>query len=115
LIWWFFFVAYLMVLFHIIADLFRDRTLNGWVRAIWVVALLIAPFGTLIYLIARGRGMGERAATAAQNTRAQTDQYIQSVAGQSNPADQISSAKSLLDNGTITQTEYEHLKSKALA
>jgi hypothetical protein len=78
--------------------------------------LIIFPFlAAVIYLIARGRGMAERQAGAARSAQAATDQYIQSVASKGNPADQIASAKSLLDSGTITQDEFDRLKQKALA
>jgi hypothetical protein len=116
LIWSFFFVAYLMIFFNIITDLFRDRELGGWAKAFWVIFLIFFPFlAALIYLIARGRGMGERQLEALKAQKAATDQYIQSVAGPQSPADQIASAKALLDSGAISQAEYEALKSKALA
>jgi UPF0716 family protein affecting phage T7 exclusion len=117
LVWTFVFVMYLMVLFQIIADLFRDRELSGWWKALWVIFLIIFPFlAALIYLIARGRGMAERHAGEMRQAQAATDQYIKSVASQgASPADQIASAKSLLDSGAITQQEYEQLKAKALA
>jgi hypothetical protein len=116
LLWSFFFVMYLMVLFHIISDLFRDESLNGWLKALWLIALLVVPFlSALIYLIARGRGMAERQTRQIESSRAATDQYIQTVAGRSNPAGEIETAKDLLDSGTITQAEFETLKQKALA
>jgi type VI protein secretion system component VasK len=116
LIWTFVFVCYLMVLFQIIGDLFRDRDLSGWWKAVWIIFLIIFPFlAALIYLIARGRGMAERQAGEVKRAQAETDQYIQSVAGRSNPADQIASAKSLLDSGAITQEEFDKLKAKALS
>ena len=116
LVWGFFFVMYLMVLFQIISDLFRDHAMSGWLKAVWIIALLIVPFLTaLIYLIARGQGMAERQSRQVEATRAATDQYIQSVAAQTNPAEQIASAKALLDSGTITQDEFAALKRKALA
>ena len=75
-------MCYLMVLFQIIGDLFRDKDLSGWWKALWVIFLIIFPFlATVIYLIARGRGMAERQAGAARSAQAATDQYIQSVAG----------------------------------
>jgi hypothetical protein len=116
LVWTFFFVCYLMVLFQIIIDLFRDRDLSGWWKALWIIFLIIFPFlAAIIYLIARGRGMGERQAGEMRRAQAASDQYIQSVAGRSNPAEQIASAKSLLDSGAITQEEFDKLKAKALA
>ena len=116
LIWTFFFVFYLMILFQIIGDLFRDRDLSGWWKALWIIALIIFPFlSALIYLIARGRGMAERQAGAVQSAQAQTDSYIRDVAGRGNPADQIATAKTLLDEGTISQAEFDRLKAAALA
>ncbi|WP_407320226.1 hypothetical protein UQW22_07145 [Isoptericola halotolerans] len=114
LLWIFLFMAYLIVLFQILSDLFRDRHLNGWWKALWVVLLIFLPMITaLVYLIARGRGMAERNIAAAQDAKAATDDYIKTVAG--SPADHIASAKKLLDDGTITPEEFEALKSKALA
>jgi hypothetical protein len=119
IIWSFVFVAYQMVLFQIIGDLFRDKELSGWLKALWIIGLVVFPFlVALIYLIARGRGMAERQAGAMQAAQAQTDQYIKSVAGSAggpSAADQIASAKTLLDNGTISQAEFDQLKAKALA
>ena len=117
LIWTFFLVMYLMILFHIIGDLFRDKDLSGWWKALWIIFLIIFPFlAAFIYLIARGKGMAERQAGEMRKAQVATDQYIKSVASQgSSPADQIASAKSLLDSGAITQPEFEQLKAKALA
>ena len=116
LIWGFFFVYFLMILFQIISDLFRDRDLNGWVKALWIIALVFIPFlSALIYLIVRGRGMAERNAVAFRNTQASTESYIKTVAGTGNAAEQIATAKGLLDQGTITTAEFEQLKAKALA
>jgi type VI protein secretion system component VasK len=116
LIWSFFFVCFLMVLFHIFGDLFRDPALSGWAKAAWVIGLIVFPWlMILIYLIARGKGMAERQANAMRGGRQSTDEYIQSVAGHGAPADQIASAKALLDSKTITQAEFDQLKVKALA
>ncbi|MFC6148040.1 MULTISPECIES: SHOCT domain-containing protein [Mumia] len=116
LLWSFAFVAYLMILFQIIGDLFRDHDLSGWWKAVWIIFLIIAPFLTaLIYVIARGSGMAQRQAAAIRAARAETDQYIQQTAGQTSPAHQIETAKALLDSGTITQAEFDQLKAKALS
>jgi type VI protein secretion system component VasK len=116
LVWTFFFVCYLMVLFQVIGDLFRDKELSGWWKALWIIFLIIFPFlALIIYLIARGRGMAERQVGEVRKAQVATDQYIQTVASRSNPAEQIASAKNLLDSGTITQEEFERLKQKALA
>lgn len=110
----FLFFAWLMVLFSILSDLFRDKETGGFAKAIWVIALIFIPFLTvLIYLIVRGRGMAERNAAAAVEMKAAQDSYIRDVAG-SSPADQIARAKELLDSGAISQAEFDSLKAKAL-
>src|SRR5688572_2848512 len=84
-IMWFIFVsfaffAYLMMLFQIIGDLFRDRDLSGWVKAVWMIALVFVPFLTaLVYIIARGSGMTERQVRQLQDQQAQQESYIRSV------------------------------------
>jgi hypothetical protein len=109
------FIAYLMVLFHIVVDLFRDSELGGFAKALWVIGLVFVPVLTsLAYLIVRGAGMSARQQQALQRAKSQTDSYIREVAGKS-PAEQIADAKALLDAGTITQDEFTRLKAKALA
>ena len=116
LIWIYVLMAFFMVLFHIISDLFRDRDLGGFAKALWIIALIFVPIlAALIYLIARGRGMVERRGEAYRQAQAETEQYIKTVASAPSSADQIASAKALLDAGTINQGEYEQLKVKALA
>ncbi len=108
------FVAYLMVLFSILSDLFRDHETGGFAKAIWILALIFFPFATaLIYLIARGKGMAERNMKAAKEMQDAQNAYIRDVAG-SSPADQIHKAKELLDSGAISQAEFDAIKSKAL-
>jgi hypothetical protein len=110
------FVAYLMVLFSIIGDIFRDRELSGVWKAVWMIALIFLPFLTaVVYLISRGRSMAERSMQAAAIHRQQQDEYIRDVAGRTSPTDQITQARALLDSGAISQPEYEALKTKALA
>jgi hypothetical protein len=109
--WFFIWIAALMVWFRCLWDLFSDHSLSGWAKAGWAVLLIFVPWlGALIYLIVRGRSMSDRQQKAAQ------DKYIQEVASTSkSPADEIARAKDLLDSGTITQEEYDSLKTKALA
>lgn len=116
MVWGLFFIAYLMVLFQVIVDMFRDKGLKGWAKTIWIIALFIAPpLTALVYLIARGRGMNERQAEAVAASRQATDSYIRNAAGGADPAEQIAKAKSLLDSGTISAEEFAQLKAKALA
>lgn len=108
-------IAYLLVLFQILTDLFwRDHKTSGWVKALWVVFLIVLPWlAALVYLIARGKGMSERAQAAALAAKKETDDYIKQAAGRS-PAQEIADAKALLDAGTISQSEFDGLKAKAL-
>ena len=110
-------MAYLMVLFQIIGDLFRDKGVSGGMKAVWVFFLIFLPILTsLIYLIARGQGMTERNVQAAQAAQADAETYIRSVsAGAGSPSDEIARAKALLDAGSINQQEFDSLKAKALA
>jgi hypothetical protein len=109
------FVAYLMVMFSIISDIFRDREMSGFVKALWCLALIFVPFITaLIYIISRGGDMADRSMRVAAAHRQQQDAYIREVAGTTTPTDQITQARALLDAGAISQSEYDALKSKAL-
>ena len=113
--WGFAFVSYLFALFAVITDIFRDRELSGWLKAVWILFLVFVPFLTvLVYLIARGRSMADRQAKSAQQAEAATTEYIRSVASAS-PTQEIAKAKELLDAGTLTQGEFEAVKAKALS
>jgi phosphoglycerol transferase MdoB-like AlkP superfamily enzyme len=109
--------AFFMVLFRVFGDLFSDKSVSGMGKFWWSVFIIFLPFlGLLVYLIARGNGMAERQATKMAEMQAAQAAYIRQAAGTgSSPTDQIASAKGLLDSGTITQAEFDALKSKALA
>lgn len=112
--WVFAFIAYLFALFSVVGDLLRDRTLNGWSKAVWILFLVFLPFLTvLVYLIARGTGMGERQAQRIQKAKEQTDDYIRSVVA--SPSDEIAKAKQLLDSGVISDAEFAGLKARVLS
>jgi len=118
IIWWFFlafmFIAYLMALFSIITDIFRDRSLSGWDKALWVLFLLLVPFITaLVYLIFRGNSMADRRDADAQRAAEAANAYIRQAAGKS-PADEIEKATALLESGRITSEEFHQIKAKAL-
>lgn len=110
--------AWIMVLFWVLSDIFRSKDLSGFAKTIWVIFVIVIPWlGVLVYVIARGGGMQQRALEAQKEAQAAQAEYIKSVAGTAgnSPTDQIASAKALLDAGTITQAEFDQIKSKALA
>ena len=113
----FLFFAWLMCLFWVLSDIFRSSDLGGGAKTFWVIFVIIIPWlGILVYVIARGKGMQERQLEQAKAMQAAQTDYIKSVAGSgASPTDQISSAKALLDSGSITQAEFDQLKAKALA
>lgn len=114
LFWSYIFISYLMLLFWILGDIFRDNTLNGWLKALWIVCLIALPFLTaLIYLIARGQGMSQRQTDQVHRSLSESESYIRSIAS-SSPADEIARAKSLLDAGAISPAEFEGLKTRTL-
>lgn len=112
----FVFVAYLMLLFSILTDLISDREQSGLAKAAWVVFLIVFPVLTaLVYLIVRGDRMAERQARDVVAAKQAQDDYIRDVAGTSrSPAQEIAHAKSLLDSGIISSTDFEAIKAKAL-
>ena len=111
----FVFIAYLLVLFQIVADLFRNTEMGGGAKALWIIGLIFVPMLTaLIYIVANGGGMAKRQREAAQRAKSDTDAYIRQVAGKS-PVEQIADANALLDSGAINAEEFARLKSKSLA
>ena len=118
---WFIFVAYvffayLMVLFSVIGDIFRNRETSGSTKALWILLLIVLPIITLlVYLITQGSGMAERSSRQSEAIQAQQEAYVKNLAGTNSPADQVTQAKKLLDSGAISQPEYDSLKAKALS
>jgi Phospholipase_D-nuclease N-terminal len=109
----FLFAAWLMVLFTILSDLFRDHDLSGWAKAGWTIFLIFVPFlAALIYLIARGSGMRERALHEQQETRKQFDAYVRETAGGGSAADELTKLAKLHDERKISDAEFERAKAK---
>jgi hypothetical protein len=109
-------VVWIWMMVLILMDVFRRRDISGWVKAAWVVFLIVLPFlGALVYLIAQHDGMADRAAERMRGQQAEVDSYVRSVAANGGAASEIDKAKRLLDDGTITQDEFDALKAKALA
>jgi len=108
-------IVYLLILFQIIGDLFRDSELGGGSKVLWIIGLVVIPgLAAILYIVIRGRGMAERQRASLQRAKTDADAYIREVAGKS-PAEHIAEAKALLDAGTITPDEFAKLKAKALA
>lgn len=111
----FIFFAWIMCLFYVFADIFRSHDLGGLGKTVWCLFVIVLPLiGVFSYLIARGDGMTKRTVAQQQQLQQQQADYVRSVAGNSSSADQIASAKKLLDDGTITQAEFDQMKAQAL-
>jgi Short C-terminal domain/Phospholipase_D-nuclease N-terminal len=109
------FVIWFMLLFRVIADIFRRRDIHGGGKTLWLLFVILLPFlGIFVYLIAESRGMAERSMKDAQAAQQQFDEHIKSVSGGGSAAE-IEKAKALLDSGAITQAEFDSIKAKALA
>ena len=110
------FFIWIWLLFIVFADLFRRDDTSGWAKVAWIVFIIILPYlGVFVYLIAEHDGMTERSVKQEKAAKSEMDQYVRSVAEQSDPASQIAKAKALLDQGTISQAEFDRIKQKALA
>jgi hypothetical protein len=98
-------VIWIWILITILVDLFRRHDVSGWSKALWVIFLILLPFlGVLIYLIVNGKGMADR------NVK-----QMEAAAAAAGPTAEIATAKNLLDNGAISQEEFDAIKRKALA
>lgn len=109
-------VIFIWIAITVLIDVFRRQDLSGWAKAAWTVFVVIIPWlGVLIYLIVNHDGMAERRYREAADAQAQFDQYVRQTAGSGGAASEIEKAKQLLDNGTLTQAEFDAIKAKALA
>jgi len=111
----FFIVIWIWILITVLVDLFRDHELSGWAKAAWVFFLVFLPvIAVLIYLIARGSGMRERALAEQRQMQQQSDAYIRSVA-QNSPVEELHRLDELRARGAISQEEFDRLKARVLA
>jgi len=114
----FLWVVWIWILIMVFIDIFRSHDLSGWAKALWFLFVLFIPLiGVLVYLIARGGKMHERAARQAQQQDAEARAYIQQAAASSpaSSAGQLAKLADLRDRGVITAAEFEREKAKALA
>jgi hypothetical protein len=112
----FLWVAWFILLFHIVADVFRRRDASGAKKTIWLLFILFVPFlGVFAYLIVNSDDMARRNIEQAAAAKQDMDDYVRSVASEGGAAAEIERAKGLLDSGAINQQEFEAIKAKALA
>src|SRR6516164_11869717 len=112
----FLWVIWIWILIYVFIDIFRSRDLSGFAKALWFIFVLFIPLiGVLVYLIARGGKMHERAVQEAQQQQEQFRSYVQETAASGNTADQLAKLADLRDRGVITPEEFEREKAKVLA
>ena len=117
MLWFVLFFIWIWLLISVFIDIFRSHDLSGWAKALWVLFIIVLPYlGVLIYLIARGGKMHERAVQSAQQSQEEFKAYVQQAAGTApSLADELERLASLRDRGVITQEEFDQAKAKAMA
>jgi ABC-type multidrug transport system fused ATPase/permease subunit len=114
----FLWIIWIWILIMVFIDIFRSHDLSGWGKALWFLFVLFIPLiGVLVYLIARGGSMHERAAQQARQQDQEFRQYVQQAAASSpaSTADQLAKLADLRDRGVISAEEFEREKAKVLA
>jgi membrane protein implicated in regulation of membrane protease activity len=112
----FLWIIWIWILIYVFIDIFRSHDLSGWAKALWFIFVLFIPLiGVLVYLIARGGEMQQRAQQQAQQQDQEVRRYIQQTANEGNSADQLTKLADLRDRGVITADEFEREKAKILA
>ncbi len=110
------FIMWIWLAIMIFMDIFRRQDIGGFAKAIWIIFIIFIPLlGVLVYLIAYHNGIAERNIKGAEAAQAAFDQQVKEAAGKGGPAGEIETAQKLLDAGTISQSEFDHIKSKALS
>ena len=118
MLYFFLFIIWIWLLFMVFIDIFRSHDMGGWAKALWVILIIVMPYlGVLVYLIARGGKMHERAAQQAAQQQKAFDQYVKQTAGTQgeSSADQLHKLAGLKDQGILTDAEFEAEKAKILA
>ena len=117
LIWFFLFFLWIMLVFHVIGDIFRSRDLSGGGKALWLLVVIALNYiGVFIYLIVRGAKMHEHDAAAFAANEAAAREYIRNAAGQApSAADELERLAGLKDRGVIDEAEFATLKAKVLS
>ena len=116
MLYFFLFFIWIMLLFRVFADIFRSHDMGGFAKTLWVLFVIVAPFlGVFIYIIARGKSMGERDMAQAQAQQEAFKSYVQQTAGTGGTADELAKLADLMNSGAITQAEYDTAKAKVLS
>jgi energy-coupling factor transporter transmembrane protein EcfT len=116
ILWFFMFVLWIMLLFHVFGDLFRDSETSGFAKFLWIMFLIFLPFlGVFVYVIARGSGMQQRSIDAAKANEAAFKDYVQQAAGTGSSTDELAKLAQLKESGVLTDAEFEAQKAKILA
>jgi hypothetical protein len=116
-LWFFGLMIFFWLLITVFSDLFRRKDIGAGQKTLWTIFMIVLPMiGAFTYLISQGRHMAERGAELQARQQQQTDAYIRSVAsnGSSRAVDEIARGKELLDNGAISQDEFDELKRRVL-
>jgi Short C-terminal domain/Phospholipase_D-nuclease N-terminal len=117
MVWLFLWIAWIFLLFRVIADIFRSHDMSGWGKALWAIFVVVVPFlGVFIYLIARGQGMAERDVAQARSSEAAFQSYVRETAGSDGgTASELSKLADLRAQGVLTDAEFEAQKAKLLS
>jgi hypothetical protein len=109
-------VVWIWMMVSILGDVFRRTDIGGWAKAAWCVFMIVLPFlGVLVYLIAQHDGIARRDLERTQAARQQLDEYIAGAGARNGAATEIEKAAALRDHGTISESEFDALKTKVLA
>jgi ABC-type transport system involved in cytochrome bd biosynthesis fused ATPase/permease subunit len=112
----FFLIVFFWLLITVFADLFRDHSLSGWAKAAWILFVVILPFlGILVYFIARGSGMQERAIAEQKHAQEAFNTYVQDQAAKASPAEELEKISKLHDAGKLSDEEFNSLKAKIVS
>ncbi|MBB3040607.1 MULTISPECIES: SHOCT domain-containing protein [Nocardioides] len=116
MLWFFLFFIWIWLLISVFADIFRSDDMGGWGKAGWTILVIVLPYlGVFVYLIARGKKMGEHAARDARRQDEQMRAYVQGVAGAPSAAAEIERLSALRTSGAISDEEFQQAKAKLLA
>ncbi|MCC5475571.1 SHOCT domain-containing protein [Streptomyces sp. NPDC059680] len=115
----FLWIMWFVLLFRVIVDIFRDDDMGGWGKAGWTLFVIALPFlGVFVYLIARGKGMGQREVAQARAQQEAFDSYVRQTAqgatGTSS-ADELTKLSAMRSRGEITDDEFRRAKELVLS